>query len=340
MRAESNRDEMSSFCPLLWTDCYINRTGDVYACCHQKPGLLGNIYQSTLSDILQGNRLSRLRDESLTGSLGCYPACTLLDKSSIEIRGSGIGSALRFRIRRVHVSFGEACNIRCIMCLHPSRHAANPVLLDEEVLARQIEADSVENFVLQGGEPLLLRPCLNFMSYLEGLGKRYTILTNGLLIDGATSDRLALHSSVVSISLNGATKQTHEAVNRGSRFERVLANIRRLRASRARLGPGMVISGRLTITPENLHEVPLFLRTFETIGFDRINFGYVKETVPAFLDSHPDLRTKLFGETSEARSETRSEVVDDLRLRQLGLLDSAASRPAISWPISSSVSAL
>jgi MoaA/NifB/PqqE/SkfB family radical SAM enzyme len=163
------------------------------------------------------------------------------------------------------------------------------------------------------------------MSYLERVGRKYTVLTNGLLIDNTMADRLALHARVVSISLNGATKETHEAVNRGSRFERVLANIARLHSSRERLGAGMVISGRMTITPENIHEIPMFLRNFGELGFDRINFGFVKETVPRFLAAHPDLWSRLSMQTAEAWSEGRTEAVDNLRLRQLGLLGPGGS---------------
>lgn len=316
---------MSTYCPLLWSDCYINRSGDVYSCCHQKPSLIGNIHGTRLEDILASDLVRYLRGESLSGSLLCYPTCTLLDKSSATGQSTSSPAGDRPGLRRVHISFGEACNIRCIMCLHPARHAASPVLLDEEVLIRQVDTELVDDFVLQGGEPLILEPCLNYMSHLERIGKKYTVLTNGLLIDDAMASRLALYARVVSISLNGATKETHEAVNRGSRFERVLANIGRLRTSREQVGSKMLISGRLTITPENIHEVPLFLRIFRSLGFDRVNFGFVKETVPSFLASHPDIRSRLSQETAQAWSECRTAAVDNLRLRQLGLL---APRPA------------
>lgn len=75
----------------------------------------------------------------------------------------------------------------------------------------------------------------------------------------------------------------------------------------------------MTITTSNLTEVPLFLRRFRELGFDRVNFGFVKETVPLFLESHPDFAARLIADTSLAMEEVGGPDVDAFRLAFLGL---------------------
>lgn len=214
---------------------------------------------------------------------------------------------------------------------------ANPILLDPSVVIRNVDLTPFTIIMLRGGEPLVLRQCLEYMDYLEEVGKRYTILTNGILIDDERAYRLAEHAHSVVVSLNGATKNGHESVNRGSRFERVVENVQRMRRARDSLGSEMILTGHMTITTSNLHEVPLFLRLFREFGFDRVNFGYVKETVPLYLATHLEFAEKLKKETSAAMGEVNEGDVDALRLELLGLWHDARigekSSSAVELPI-------
>jgi sulfatase maturation enzyme AslB (radical SAM superfamily)/broad specificity phosphatase PhoE len=261
----------------------------------------------------------RLRADSLKGELSCYSSCNLLDKERSVPSGYERDRIDYSSLKRLHISFGEACNIRCVMCNNPQNHRANPILLDPRVVIRNVDLTPFDTIMLRGGEPLVLRQCLEYMDYLEQVGKRYTILTNGILIDDERAHRLAEHAHSVIVSLNGATKNGHESVNRGSRFERVVENVQRMRRARDSLGSEMILTGHMTITTSNLHEVPLFLRSFREFGFDRVNFGYVKETVPLYLATHLEFAEKLKEETSAAVREVNEYDIDPLRLKLLGL---------------------
>lgn len=310
-----------TYCPQVWDGFYINRHGDVYPCCVQKPRAVGNIIEHSLREILNGPLMIRARETSLNGTLPCYSDCTLLDKENL-VRYDPISMLADYSlVKRLHVSFGEACNIKCEMCSHPIRHAKNPIFLDPEVVIRNVDIGPIRDFVIQGGEPLYISQCLDYMKYLEDNGKKYTILTNGLLIDESMAERLATNAKAVSISLNGATKETHERVNGGSDFGKVLSNITRLRRFREDLGTRLIIYGRMTITPDNVHEVPLFIATYTKLGFDRINFGFVRKTISKYLSAHPEPFNGLRREVASALSTVDLFSVDTLRLKQLGLFD-------------------
>jgi len=310
---------MRTFCSYLWEGIYINRSGEVFACCHQKPIPFGNIHDAPLAELVNSPSALRLRADSLGGELSCYPSCNLLDKARSVPSGFERERIDYDSLRLLHISFGEACNIRCVMCDNPQRHRANPILLDPKLVIRNVDLTPFTTVILRGGEPLVLRECLEYMDHLERVGKRYTILTNGILIDDKRAYRLAKHAHNVVVSLNGATKEGHESVNRGSRFEIVLENVQRMRRVRDSLGSEMILTGHMTITTSNIHEVPLFLRSFREFGFDRVNFGYVKETVPPYLATHPEFAERLAEETSAAMREVGEHDVDALRLKLLGL---------------------
>lgn len=310
---------MTSFCSYLWDGVYINRSGDVFACCHQKPRPYGSIYDAKLKDLVNSTAALRLRADSLKGELECYPTCNLLDKTRSIQWGHESDSIDYNSLRFLHISFGEACNIRCVMCDNPQRHQANPILLDPQVVIRNVDLIPFAKVMLRGGEPLYIQECLDFMSHLEKIGKRYSLLTNGLLIDDDRAEQLARYSQDVIVSLNGTTKKGHESVNKGSRFERVTESIQRLRRARDACGSDMLLGGHMTITTSNLLEVPQFLRAFRDLGFDRVNFGFVKETVPLYLTTHPEVASRLRGEITEAMQLVGGPDVDAHRLTLLGL---------------------
>ncbi len=321
---------MRTFCSYLWEGIYVNRSGEVFACCHQRPVPYGNIHDTPLRELVNSPSALRLRSDSLNGQLTCYQSCNLLDKNHSVRHGYESARIDYNSLKRLHISFGEACNIRCVMCNNPRNHAANPILLDSKIIIKNVDLAPFMTIMLRGGEPLVLRPCLEFMDYLEKIGKRYTILTNGTLIDETRAQRLAEHAHSVIVSLNGATREGHESVNKGSSFERVVKNIKRMKRARDSLHSNLIIVGHMTITTSNLHEIPLFLHLFREFGFDRVNFGYWKETVLPYLASHPDFAMRLRKEVSAAMQDVGEINVDTLRLKLLGLWQSPPSEDSYS----------
>lgn len=316
---------MGTFCPQLRDGCYIDRTGEVYACCTMRSVSYGNIHEASLRELVNRPPVRQARRESLSGTLSCYTLCNLFDKtaksSSAEL-ATVVGYA---QLRRLHISFGQACNIHCVMCNHPEVHNRNPIVLGARVVIDRVEITPFTTIVLQGGEPLYVPECLEYMSYLEATSKPYTILTNGLLIDDAMAQRLARHAACVKVSLNGASAIGHEAVNRGSSFRRVVGNVVRLHEARSQLRTEMILMGHMTITTENIVEVPQFIRSLNWLGFDRVDFGYVKETVPLYLAANPGFRDDLCREVMNAIAEVGPSRVDPLRLAMIGLFDEPAS---------------
>jgi MoaA/NifB/PqqE/SkfB family radical SAM enzyme len=308
----------STFCPKLWDEVYIHDNGNVYTCCHEKPQALGNIYRDRMADLWNGELLQRLRQDSLRGRLGCYHDCTLLKKEEITPEPKPL-SVPYSELRRIKILFGEGCNISCIMC--PQNHRSR-VHLDEQKLIENLDLAPFERIELQGGEPLFIMAARRFFDHATSQGKKVSFLTNGIIINDEWAEKIARHSSFVYFSLNAATKETHELVNRGSKWERVLRNIQRVRAARDAHGTDLRIVGHMTIVPENVAEIPSFIRRYREFGFDAINFGF-DEGVPAYLKSalDPARRRQLAQEIQAALAQSGDgATVNSLRLQLLGLV--------------------
>ena len=313
---------MTEYCPHLWQTITIDHKGDVYSCCLIKPTKMGSIYNDKLSDLINVPEIVRLRRESLQGRLSCYSECNLIEKTPVDANNlRNLNPLCNYAdFQTIYVDFGLKCNISCIMCRQRERYKTDKSGLNAEILMRNIDIQPFSNIILQGGEPLYIGECLKYMDHLAKNGKKYTLLTNGLLIDEKMAVRLAKEAKLISISLNAATKKIHEKVNRGSSWDLVLKNIQHLRNYRNDFKSDLSINGRMTLTVHALNEIPEFIRSYKKFGFDTINFGYDRDTVPTYLINNPEFTAKLSREITSVMSEADHSTIDSLRLSQLGLL--------------------
>ena len=310
---------MTEYCPHLWKTVTIDHKGDVFHCCKIKPLSLGSIYEKHLSELLNIPEIQSVREESLHGTLPCYADCNLIRKPCDA--ASDITKACDYnRLTDLYVDFGMKCNICCVMCKQREKYKTDKRDLTCAILKKNIDYSPFQHIYLQGGEPLYIEECLKFMDYLSSIGKKYSLLTNGLLIPDSMAKKLTRNAALISISLNAATKNTHEIVNKGSSWENVLENIANIRRYRQEYGTSLSINGRMTLTHHSLGEIPLFLKSFEEFGFDTANFGYDSATVPKYLEEHPGFKKNLSAQIKVVLADAEMKKIDTLRLEQLGLI--------------------
>jgi len=307
-----------TFCPRLWDEIYINDHGEVFSCCHEGPEVLGNILEERIEDICNNDVIQRRRKDSLNGRLRCYRQCTLLDKSKIVAEDKPL--VIQYsELKRLKVMFGEGCNIDCVMCQQDGKSRD---YLDHEKLIENVDLSPFELIEIQGGEPLFIKPARLFFDFVASQGKKTSMLTNGMLVTERWAEKIALHGSFIHFSLNAATKEMHERINRGSRWEVVLRNIQRVREAREKHSTDLSIRGHMTVLPQNLQEVPLFIRKRQELGFDWIDFGF-DYSVPKYLQAdmksseRKALKEEIAGALQSVGDPSRMELN---RLRLLGLV--------------------
>ena len=310
---------MNRICPLLWNGFGINSRGDVFSCCHMIPPKLGNIYETPLKELANSPVALENRRASMESKLKCLPSCNLINYKKQPVEPQNEYTDYK-KTSYLHLNFGHFCNILCVMCKIQMHRKKDKSILDPEVLIENIDLSPFKEIVIQGGEPLFISECKKYLDYLGQIGKKYVLLTNGILIDDRTAYQLATDADRVVISINAATKQTHEYVNQGSNFDRVKSNIQKMIRAREKEYTDLVLHGRMTLTTHALHEIPLFIQKYKKLGFDRINFGYDRATVPPYLAQNSGFKEQLSKDIMEALKQAKLADINLLRLEQLNLI--------------------
>jgi MoaA/NifB/PqqE/SkfB family radical SAM enzyme len=170
--------------------------------------------------------------------------------------------------------------------------------------------------MLYGGEPLVIKSTKRFLDHCAEHAVKVTFITNGTAVSEEMANKIALDCHAVTFSLNAATKETHEIGNVGSKFDKVIRNIDRVIDAKKRLNGKVAICGHMTIVPENLDELPLFIEKREEFGVEAINFSY-DVSVPPLLASRPDLKERLAAEVVKTIGRCGRARIEPSSLRRL-----------------------
>jgi MoaA/NifB/PqqE/SkfB family radical SAM enzyme len=175
------------------------------------------------------------------------------------------------------------CNLRCIMCHFTYRSAQDatrqewtPAFLDrveQEVFphARHVQ-------VSLGTEPLMWKHFPGLLDALQRARVPYVeMITNGqLLTEGLARKIVQSGMTRVQISLEGATRETYEAIRVGGRFDRLIRNIRMLDAARKSVCSRIPhLQFNVTLMRRNAHEVEDILRLGHDLGVQDLDFRHL-----------------------------------------------------------------
>lgn len=185
----------------------------------------------------------------------------------------------------------DDCNLQCVMCEEHSPYSDKqerretaglpkrrmPVELIGRVLEDLRDTPLREVIPSTMGEPLLFHGFERIIEECVQHGLLMNLTTNGTfprLGARAWAKKLVPILSDVKISWNGATKETHERIMLGSRFEKVLENLGVFIEERddyaARFGHRARVTLQLTFLETNVEELPAMVRLAVDHGVDRV----------------------------------------------------------------------
>jgi len=249
-----------NLCERLWFSLFIDKSGDVYPCCHSKPIKLGNVYETPLQEIWNNDLIKDLRNKSLTKNLPCSQGCTLLENSPYIDRSMFTKKKDAIvdysMLKHLIILFGQTCNLRCVMCRQDHK---SKVMINLENIKNNVNFDNIRYVDILGGEPLLIKKVMDFFDFVIKKKIKVNFISNGTIMDDDLAKKIALNSKVFMVSLNAATKKTHEHVNIGSNWETVLKNIGKVNHFKKKLNTELVMHGHMTIVVKNLHEIHLII---------------------------------------------------------------------------------
>lgn len=168
---------------------------------------------------------------------------------------------------RLTIEPTSMCNFRCVMCPH-GIHDERPLYV--EMTDRQVEdlvpyLPLLENLGVQvAGEPTSSLQLGKIANFATCHAVDVDMITNGSLMHQTNADLSKF--STITISFDGATKETFEAQRAGANFERVVSNIRAVRDK----SPLVTMDFNVCLTRLNLEELPDIVRLAGDIGIDRV----------------------------------------------------------------------
>ena len=166
------------------------------------------------------------------------------------------------------------CNLYCPMCPREI-HKQPKEDMTAEVFDRLVAESgrSAEHMMLIGlGEPFLDPLIFDRIEYCARHGVSTLLSTNGTLLDEAASARL-LGSPIehVTLSFDGATKESFEYYRKGARFETVRENFVRFARMKAERKSKVQVVVQMVRMERNAREVDEFMRFWSSVpGVDQV----------------------------------------------------------------------
>jgi MoaA/NifB/PqqE/SkfB family radical SAM enzyme len=136
---------------------------------------------------------------------------------------------------KLYLDITEDCNLYCRMCR--DELCIQGKTMDIELFKRVVDETTpyVKSYSLfNWGEPLFVNDFKQRVLYINEHKKSDTILdisTNGMLLSDDMIQFLCDENVIVTVSFDGAHKETFERIRCGSNFERICSNIERLAKS-------------------------------------------------------------------------------------------------------------
>ena len=167
-----------------------------------------------------------------------------------------------------HVEVIGACNITCTHCFAGTLpRNQNPLSLEElDQLFQELAALGCFRVSLTGGEPLMRADIFDIIDSAESHGLAVALATNAMLIDEPMAIELGKRQSIrLTVSLDGATAESNDAVRGEGVFEQTCERIAILR-KHARFSIGF------TITSANAAEVDQCVELAKELGASAVVF--------------------------------------------------------------------
>lgn len=207
----------------------------------------------------------------------------------------------------VTLAYDRTCNLSCPSC-RPNRFAADQAtrerfeaMQERNIAPLLMDTDIV--VITGSGDPFASKNCRKLMESLDAETYpklKVNLMTNGMLLTPKEWEKFPnLHGRVgaLRVSIDAATKETHEALRRGSHWETMLENLAFFSRLRAEKQIDSYEFG-FVVQQENYREMGDFVDLARSLGVDKVGFNcvtnwgtFTKEEYTAkavFLGIHPE----------------------------------------------------
>lgn len=217
---------------------------------------------------------------------------------------------------QIQIEITDRCNMRCRHC-RAGEGGSEDMPVEEAVrilrFARTFSAEHKE-VVVSGGEPLMHREFERLLRELKANGcEMLTLTTNGVLL---TRDRLLAIREVglrrVSFSVSLDSLDERDCAAFRGHLRAYPAAVAALELAVRERWPGMFVSMRTTVRPEQVPELPKLVRFARDIGADRISLSGIhpvgRAAVSPELWMAPEVKRRFIESVIALQAEHRGAI--------------------------------
>lgn len=181
--------------------------------------------------------------------------------------------------QKLYLDITEDCNLWCTMCRNEISMCGRTMSFD---LYRKVIDETcpyVRNYSLfNWGEPLLVEDFYERVLYVNAKKRMdctVEISTNGMLLDSKMVQFLADQKVSVTISVDGATKESYEKIRRGGNFDRVMNHIKSIVKAYQKFPDICSPSFYISIQKDNQNQLLDIVKLAYSLGVRRVGCGLV-----------------------------------------------------------------
>jgi radical SAM protein with 4Fe4S-binding SPASM domain len=128
-----------------------------------------------------------------------------------------------------------------------------------------------EKITISGGEPFCRPDLIEILAYASGKAKLVFLVTNGTMIDDDTASRLKQFKNIaVQVSLDGATRETHDQIRGNGSYEKAMKGINALLRAKVQTRIGM------TLMKPNAEEIFKMAYLCKTLNIPAFHLGLLQ----------------------------------------------------------------
>lgn len=163
----------------------------------------------------------------------------------------------------------EHCNLRCTMCHVSFMPAERRPVLDMELLDKLAILKDCYFIIGSSFEPTIHPDFPNLLDFLKEGKHRVELVTNGTKLTKEIQDKLLENDvAILTVSVDGAHRETYERIRRNGKFDEVVENTSSL--CEAFKEKNTLIAINYTAMRSNMKEIPDAVRLWESKGIDQI----------------------------------------------------------------------
>jgi len=260
----------------------IDKQGSCYACECQSwlPQSIGNLQVKSLSEILASTTRGQLQASIEDGT---YRYCN--EHQCSYIRSDTIHPKVSDNLRHLRLAIDDSCNLSCPSCrkqiiFHKEGSAFRSRIGLADKINQWLEGrtEQIQVHIGSDGDPFASHVYRHFMEHTPRRDHiKYSILTNGLMYREFRHriPHVIRNLNTLSVSIDGATPATYEALRRGAKWQKLLEATEAMAEDKH--ANGFRLEWHMVVQRGNWREMPALLDMASSNSVDRLYFNRIQD---------------------------------------------------------------